>query len=138
MTRYMLMFSLGPVQPFIAQARKARDLWVGSLLIANFMQAAMKDIPGDAFVFPAVQKVKKIPDIPNKYVALFTGQEAAQKAAQQSRENVKEHWEKIRQAVWRTFIANYADEQTISIWERQTNFDTLFEIYWAITEEGHQ
>ncbi len=27
---FMLMFSLGPVQPFIAQARKTRDLWLGS------------------------------------------------------------------------------------------------------------
>ena len=137
-SRYMLLFSLGPVQPFIAQARKTRDLWVGSLLIANLMQAAMKDVPKEAFIFPAEQKVKDIPDIPNKYVALFADLDAAQQAAKQSRENVKEHWAKIGQAVWRKVIADYADEQTESIWKRQINFETLFEVYWAITEEGEK
>ncbi len=39
--QHMLMFSLGPVQPFIEQARKTRDLWLGSFLLAKLMEAAM-------------------------------------------------------------------------------------------------
>jgi CRISPR-associated protein Cmr2 len=102
------------------------------------MQAAMKDIPKEAFIFPAEQKVEAVPDIPNKYVALFTGQEAALQAAKQSRENIKKHWEEICRVVWKKIIANHGDGQAISIWTRQTSFDTLFEVYWAITEEGKQ
>src|SRR5437588_11915519 len=45
--RFMLLFSLGPVQTFIAQARKTRDLWLGSYLLAKLMEAATEELKGD-------------------------------------------------------------------------------------------
>ncbi|MBA2677924.1 MAG: type III-B CRISPR-associated protein Cas10/Cmr2, partial [Ktedonobacteraceae bacterium] len=130
---HMLMFALGPVQPFIMQARKTRDLWIGSLVLSKLMEAAMSGIKGQ-FVFPAIQTVKDIPDIPNKYVALFSSLEQAQQAAQQSKEQIKERWVAMCQTVWEKVIAIYSDQATQIIWQRQTNFDHLFEIYWAIVE----
>ena len=52
----MLMFQLGPVQDFIAQARRTRDLWSGSYLlswlIAHAMKAISEEIGPDAIIFP--------------------------------------------------------------------------------------
>jgi CRISPR-associated protein Cmr2 len=137
MTQSMLMFSLGPVQPFIAQARKTRDLWIGSLLLSRLMEAAMAGIT-EQIIFPTRQVVEGIPDIPNKYVALFSSPGEAQRAAEGSTARIKAQWEHISDTVWNNVIG-IDDETTSAIWHRQTDFDHLFEIYWAIVpreEEG--
>ena len=52
----LLLFQLGPVQEFIAQARSTRDLWSGSYLLSWLMAHAMKAISDavgpDAVIFP--------------------------------------------------------------------------------------
>jgi len=131
-SQWMLMFSLGPVQPLIEQARKARDLWVGSLLLSTLMEAAMEGIGGE-FVFPAVRKVGRTPDIPNKYVALFNSAQEAEAAAAISTGNIKKRWESICQKVLDAIVRKHSDPKTLEIWQRQTHVDRLFEIYWAIT-----
>lgn len=59
---YLFLFSLGPVQSFIASARKTQDLWAGSYLLSHFVRkliskAALKDLENTfavniAVVFP--------------------------------------------------------------------------------------
>src|SRR5436305_931136 len=89
---YMLMFTLGPVQSFILQARKTRDLWIGSFLLSKLMEAAMEGING-MFVFPGERTIEgDIPDLPNKYVALFPSREDAEKAACQSEIQIAVRW----------------------------------------------
>ena len=55
--RHLLLVSLGPVQDFIASARRCQDLWYGSWLLGQLSRAAADGIeslagPG-ALVFPA-------------------------------------------------------------------------------------
>lgn len=148
MSQYMLLFSLGPVQTFIAQARKTRDLWVGSLLLSKLMEVAMDGVKGE-FIFPATRKVEDTPDIPNKYVAIFDDLSQAQEAAAQSKRQIAERWRRICDAVWKEIIADHGDEETRRIWKRQTgvdpethqtDLDTFFETYWVIVErkEGQE
>lgn len=132
----MLLFSLGPVQTFIAQARKTRDLWVGSLLLSTLMQAAMEKIDESAFVFPAQRTVEDIPDIPNKYVALFDELVQAKNAVDESKKQVAKLWQDICNAVRNEIIGGRGDKMTRTIWDRQTNFDTLFETYWVIVPKA--
>lgn len=143
--RYMLIFSLGPVQPFIQQARKTRDLWIGSLLLAKLMEAAMKDIPQECFVFPASRTVGSIPDIPNKYIALFADLAQAQAAVQKSQQQIAGYWQDICSQVWQEMLSKVSDQATLDIWRRQTgmsisasnaqaDLSALFEIYWAIVD----
>jgi CRISPR-associated protein Cmr2 len=51
-----LLFSLGPVQSFIATARKAQDLWAGSYLLSFLSWQAMRVVAEawgpDAIIFP--------------------------------------------------------------------------------------
>ena len=54
-----LLFTLGPVQSFIAQARSTRDLWSGSYMLSWLTAKAMKaiaDINGpDSIIFPSLR-----------------------------------------------------------------------------------
>ncbi len=44
MTERLLHFTLGPVQGFVAQARRTSDLWAGSLLLSRLAGEAMKAV----------------------------------------------------------------------------------------------
>lgn len=57
MTAHLLLITLGPVQDFIAQARRTRDLWYGSHLLSELGRAAARTlIDGDAkLIFPSLQ-----------------------------------------------------------------------------------
>lgn len=44
MTQYVLTLSIGPVQEFIASARRSRDLWSGSWLLSEMAKAAAKSL----------------------------------------------------------------------------------------------
>jgi CRISPR-associated protein Cmr2 len=134
MTQYMLMYSLGPVQTFIAQARKTRDLWLGSYLLAILMEAALKELKGD-LVYPTdrtVDSERDIPDIPNKFVAIFQSAEEAHNEVEKCRTRIEKRWGEIRDRVWRAIVENYATDDTERIWKRQTNPNSLFEIFWVI------
>ena len=138
--RYMLIFSIGPVQSLIAQARKTRDLWLGSYLLAKLMEAAMMDINEKAFIFPGKRTVEgHIPDLPNKYIALFDSKEDVEKAIEQSLGDIKARWNTIQQQVqnkvfYKPLLHLLTDEVKI-IWNRQTNFDSFFEVYWIAEPE---
>jgi CRISPR-associated protein Cmr2 len=57
MTAHLLALTVGPVQDFIAAARRTRDLWFGSYLLSEISKAAAKavgDCVGiDKLIFPA-------------------------------------------------------------------------------------
>lgn len=54
--RYLFQISIGPVQAFIASARRTRDLWYGSWLLSELSRAAattLRDTYHAALIFPA-------------------------------------------------------------------------------------
>ena len=74
----LLLFQLGPVQEFIAQAATKEDLWAGSYILSSLMWAGLEviDNKDENVVFPnlkdgAVEKAlaAKIPTIPNRFLA---------------------------------------------------------------------
>ena len=77
--RELLLFQLGPVQEFIAQAATVGDLWAGSYLLSMLVWAGLQKISdkGSNVVFPdlstdSVRKAledEKIPTIPNRFLA---------------------------------------------------------------------
>lgn len=58
MTAHLLLFTIGPVQDFIAQARRTRDLWHGSHLLSELGRAAARALveAGAGLVFPALER----------------------------------------------------------------------------------
>lgn len=63
--KYLLLFTISPVQSFIEQARKTRDLFAGSKLLSDLIDFAMKQIPKAEFIFPS----KDIGSKPNRFIA---------------------------------------------------------------------
>ncbi len=43
-TQYLFLFTIGPVQSFIAQARKTRDLYAGSAILGDIIDASIKEV----------------------------------------------------------------------------------------------
>ncbi|GAB1384633.1 hypothetical protein MASR1M50_29540 [Burkholderiales bacterium] len=60
----LLTLSIGPVQPFIASARKMEDLWSGSHLLARLSWEAMRvvceQLGPDAILFPRLRGVPQV------------------------------------------------------------------------------
>lgn len=67
--QYLFLFTIASVQSFISQARKTRDLYAGSRIISELIDAAMDAVagenPANLFVFP----VKESPAKPNRFLA---------------------------------------------------------------------
>jgi len=55
MTAHLLALTVGPVQEFIAAARRTRDLWFGSYLLSEISKATAKAVRdhGGTLIFPA-------------------------------------------------------------------------------------
>lgn len=58
MTGHLLLITLGPVQDFITQARRTRDLWYGSRLLSELARAAARALVegGACLVFPSMHR----------------------------------------------------------------------------------
>ncbi len=58
MTSHLVSISIGPVQDFIAQARRSRDLWFGSHILSEISRAAAKAVAerGGKLIFPALER----------------------------------------------------------------------------------
>ncbi|ACA60319.1 type III-B CRISPR-associated protein Cas10/Cmr2 [Candidatus Desulforudis audaxviator] len=76
---HLVVFHIGPVQDFIATARRSRDLWFGSWLLSELAKAAALEIVQQngndisCLVFPAPDKLEQLKSFdfnaPNKVVA---------------------------------------------------------------------
>src|SRR5437763_8802454 len=60
---YLMVIGVGPVQEFIASARRSRDLWFGSWLLSEISKAAAKTIRGHEgceLIFPDIDKTEDL------------------------------------------------------------------------------
>lgn len=87
---HVLVISLGPIQDFIASARRCQDLWFGSYLLSELARATAQAIAADALVFPdgasahghrAERPEGKRNEVANKVVAVLPGDADAARAA---------------------------------------------------------
>ena len=82
MSSYLFTVSIGPVQEFIATARRSRDLWFGSWLLSELSKAAAKTIVAcnslDSLIFPAPASAVDLDagtslNVANKILAIVQG-----------------------------------------------------------------
>ena len=148
-TEQLLHFSLGPVQGFIADARRTRDLWAGSFLLSWLAGHAMAALVEEAekigrdarsvIIFPDVLpdamfrairgeagEQPWIGSLPNRFKADVTGME---QAGELCRDAVLQAWERVESAVFECFIEPAANGRTREIWERQCN--SFWDMTWV-------
>lgn len=58
MSEHLLLVAIGPVQDFLAQARRTRDLWFGSHLLSELARVAVRTLlsSGAMLAFPALDR----------------------------------------------------------------------------------
>lgn len=147
MSRQLLALSIGPVQDFIAAARKTRDLWFGSYLLSELSKAAAKTLqdshPDVKLIFPAPQNPEDLlPDSPlsvaNKILADLSSEQDAAKLAEQAQNAVKARWLDFASDAYR--IARRKEiEVDDNIWESQIGDVIEFYAAWVLLSvEGYQ
>lgn len=143
MTRYLLAMSVGPVQGFIAQARRTRDLWFGSELLCQLSRCIAERLESHQarLLFPAVEQLParkgrdRSPGVANKVLAIMPGEprSAVVSARTATHELLREHWKKITH---RDEVASLLHAKAEASAREQ--LDTFLELYaaWAPWEEG--
>jgi len=130
MTSAVLVFSLGPVQSFIAEARRAADLFTGSTILSELAKAAAQAIGTGKLVYPA--SVKDV-NVPNVLVACLPAEEAPS-VAQRAQDALRQRWHEIADSAKQKFAElGVVDETFDAIWNRQ--LENFWEIYWTIAED---
>jgi len=145
MSRYLLLVSLGPVQGFIATARRTRDLYAGSRLLSETAGAVAKYlIEQDAkLIFPAVETAKDLGSlidsgIPNVIQAIVTANDAkqltdiAEKAEDEARSFLKDKAEEIFSSWDKSGVLTRKDAALAQVAD-------MLEFYWAaapLNEKG--
>jgi CRISPR-associated protein Cmr2 len=133
-----LYFTIAPVQAFVAQSRRTRDLWASSYLLSYLASAALDavKVAGCRIVLPAepdgeagvFQQGPPHGNAPNRFVA--EGLDLAG-AAQKAAESFRTKWQRIAETVWTAFLRPVIDKGngTRAVWDRQVN--NFWEITWA-------
>lgn len=127
---HLLLFSLGPVQDFIATARRCQDLWFGSWLLSDLAGAAARAIDdrlgGSALVVPG--KLGDGAAVANEIYAVATDGSNATAAAVAARAAVRARLEEHMDTYFGRVRSPFFHRETA---ERQVR--DLIETTWAIS-----
>ena len=76
-----LLISIGPIQDFIASARRCQDLWFGSYLLSHLARTVAKTIQEEggstAMIFPGTENLDEKVAVANKIAAIVPADRAA-------------------------------------------------------------
>jgi CRISPR-associated protein Cmr2 len=165
MGQSLLVLNIGPVQDFIARARRTRDLWFGSHLLSELSRAAARSLAqeGWTLVFPWLETGD--PElapcdsrwrgddhrpplaIVNKVAAVGPGE--AEAAARNARAAMVSRWEELAVTAhgrrWRSrrgeFTAGALLRPDCTLEKLESSIEDLLEVYagWASVDElGYQ
>lgn len=138
MANYLVALALGPVQGFIAAARRTRDLWFGSYLLSEVSKAAALVLHQQQarLVFPApLSEVDLTPkselNVGNKVMAV-AGTDDPGRLMAFAREGAVERWRAMAEDVRRKLDAGTVDAE---MWQLQ--LDDMLELYsaWVPVED---
>lgn len=144
----VFQFTLGPVQSFVAQARRTRDFWAGSFILSWLSSVAIAAIEkqGGTIQFPVpdpvyLRNLYGISDmqdgwpqqgsIPNRFMAT-TATVAGDFRPEWVSQAVRAAWHALAEVVWQGDLAGHVDEVTRQIWERQ--IENFWEISWVLSD----
>lgn len=127
----LVLFTFGPIQPFIAASRRTQDLAVSSLILSSLAHAGLAHItenPDTDPIFPLPGAENWEKRLPNRLVFITAdGQGKAQ--AEEVEKRVIARWKSIAGAV-KNFLANRtSDAHWFTEWDTQV--DEWLETYWV-------
>lgn len=144
-------YSVGPVQGFVAQSRRTRDLWGSSYLLSVLAGHAMLGAirAGGEITRPQIDNdplflrisgdekvsVPTLGSLPNRFQVEVDNQSDVSPVANAATEALYRAWNKVQQAVWQEFVEDVAPlgKDTDQIWDRQTS--SFWEVSWTASPE---
>ncbi|MGQ9532518.1 MAG: type III-B CRISPR-associated protein Cas10/Cmr2 [Desulfotomaculales bacterium] len=125
----VLIFTFGPVQSFIAEARRTADFFAGSRILVELARAAGGVLEAEGrgrLVYPTVLGE----DVPNKLVAVVPW-EKVNSVAGATQAAFFDRWRRIADEARHELepLGPPPDDVWRAIWERQTT--NFWEVYWA-------
>jgi len=153
-------FTLGPVQSFVAQARRTRDFWAGSFLLSWLSAVAIQavkaqggdvkfPIPDDNYLIWLTEgknKNSQAPQqgcIPNRFKGLvatvpenFKPDDVVKSVQKAWKELAQEVWKDDLEAHYLAHCKKYGALKTRKIWNRQVR--NFWEISWALTDNENE
>ena len=132
---HLLLISLGPVQDFIAAARRCRDLWFGSWLLSELSKAAAGAVAhvahdkAESLVFPSVQSLADLApnsslNVANKILAVVDDPAGAARAAQEAASR------RLRDICEQSF-AQVGRNDLVDWTRARAQITDLLEFYWV-------
>lgn len=132
MSDSILIFTIGPVQGYIAQARRAHDWWAGSQILVGVLRHAAQQAAqqGAHIIYPADLSLDSLP---NRFVAQIPQDKDAPAIAAAAERAAREQWRAYAQDARARLTAQIEispDWEWAKIWERQ--IENHLEVYWSI------
>ena len=143
-------FTLGPVQSFVAQARRTRDFWAGSFLLSWLSSIAMLSVEkqGGRILFPTPDehfknallkkgRVKpKQGNVPNRFMAEISEKEKFD--PENITQSVQGAWKALSELIWEKDLKKITSLsiQTRVIWDRQIG--NFWNIEWVLVDDKFQ
>jgi len=128
-TKYLLRATIGPVQSFIAQARKLQDLYAGSFLLSYLTKGLIRTAGalGAEVLYPKYDEERT--SYPNLFMATLDAGDPADvsKFAEKLEASVKEQW--------RTIAGNVLEHWNLEPTPGLTaQVETLLQFFWSASE----
>jgi CRISPR-associated protein Cmr2 len=129
---HLIAISVGPVQEFIAAARRTRDLWLGSHLLSEVSRAVAIAVEynGGKLIFPATTKAENVANVILAELPDGDPKEVARKA----REAAQERWLQFAADAW----SEASEVIRREIWKEQV--DDVIEFYaaWVTRSDNYK
>ncbi len=154
-------FTLGPVQGFVAQARRIQDFWAGSFLLSWLSAVAMRSVEaqGGEIEFPAYDEnymawigtasltstssvsgvAPRQGGVPNRFMACIPAHKVNDFSGEKVRKAVFDAWKALANEVWNADLAHLEkseNTETKKIWHRQ--IEHFWEISWVLTDKDDE
>ncbi len=129
--KHLFLFTIGPVQSFIAQARKTQDLYAGSQILTKLIKKAIAEIPKEQLVFPQNTEGSSLP---NHFLAVVDNPENKLiELGDKIKKSVSKEWEQLVVNPMMKLALKIAETQNVEISFKggiQQQIDNHLEIYW--------
>ena len=116
---HLLAISVGPVQEFIAAARRTRDLWFGSYLLSEISRAVAMAIEnqGGQLIFPTSSDAENVANVILAELGATDPKEVAAKAREAAQKRWLEFAEDARREASGVIRTNIWDDQVADVIE---------------------
>lgn len=139
---HVLIISLGPIQDFIAAARRCRDLWYGSWLLSDASKAVARGVEQtvgiENVIFPGASPKELAPhsgtSVANKIVAIVPDDKQPSAVAAAARKSMDDRLGHLAAVVFGKVEANEKNHQWGPFFQRQTaekQIADLIEFLWV-------